>query len=139
MAGRCASCRGTGGGCCTWLFHIKQKYCIHQHAFLWSNIQHSTFPHLLRRWSALSLQNGKRFACFPFTGFRILIFLQKCHTQYPPLVEANVLASAQPCLLMLRHSLMSLGSYSPVKPLGFTPPWKRKLFGSEPPAHIPYF
>ncbi|SDA56186.1 hypothetical protein SAMN02910343_01311 [Dialister histaminiformans] len=66
-------------------------------------------------------------------------FTRKCHTQYPPLVEANVLASAQPCFLMLRHSLMSLGSYSPVKPLGFTPPWKRKLFGSEPPAHIPYF
>ena len=65
LAGRCASCRGTGSGCCTWLFHIKQKYCIHQHAFLWSNIQHSTFPHLLRRWSALSLQNGKRVAFFP--------------------------------------------------------------------------
>ena len=40
-----------GGGCCTWLLHIKQKYCIHQHAFLCSNIQHSTFHHLLRRWS----------------------------------------------------------------------------------------
>ena len=33
----------TGGGCCTWLFHIKQKYCIHQHAFLWSNIQRWAF------------------------------------------------------------------------------------------------
>ena len=74
-----------------------------------------------------------------FYWLSILIFLQKCYSQNPPLVEANVLASAQPCLLMLRHSLMSLGSYSPVKPLGFTPPWKRKLFGGEPPAHIPYF
>ena len=45
MAGRCASCRGTGGGCCTWLFHIKQKHGIHQHAFLSPNIQHSTFHH----------------------------------------------------------------------------------------------
>ena len=45
LAGRCASCRGTGSGCCTWLFHIKQKYCIHQHAFLSPNIQHSTFHH----------------------------------------------------------------------------------------------
>ena len=35
----------TGGGCCTWLFHIKQKYCVQQHAFLCSNIQHSTFHH----------------------------------------------------------------------------------------------
>ena len=39
------SLRSTGGGCCTWLFHIKQKYCVQQHAFLCSNIQHSTFHH----------------------------------------------------------------------------------------------
>ena len=41
MAGRCASCRGTGGGC----FHIKQNYCIHQHSFPGFDIQHSTFYH----------------------------------------------------------------------------------------------
>ena len=35
----------TGGGCCTWLFHIKQKHLVQQHPFLCSNIQHSTFPH----------------------------------------------------------------------------------------------
>ena len=44
MAGRCASCRGTGGvDSANSFFYIKQKYCIHQHAFLCSNIQHSTF------------------------------------------------------------------------------------------------
>ena len=55
----------------------------------------------------------KTFCMLPLISFCILIFLQKCYSQNPPLVEANVLASAQPCLLMLRHSLMSLGSYSP--------------------------
>ena len=34
------------------------------HAFLCSNIQHSTFHHSLKRMVPLSLQNGKRFACF---------------------------------------------------------------------------
>ena len=44
----------------------------HQHAFLFPNIQHSTFH---RRASVpLSLQNGKRAVCFPFTSFRILVF-----------------------------------------------------------------
>ena len=44
LAGRCSSFGSTGGGCCTWLFHIKQKYGIHQHAFLCSNIQQVYFP-----------------------------------------------------------------------------------------------
>ena len=63
-----------GGGCCTWLLHIKQKYCIHQHAFLCSNIQHSTFHHSLKRMVPLSLQNGKRMACFSSYSFCILVF-----------------------------------------------------------------
>ena len=32
--GRCAPLRSTGDGCCTWLFHIKQKHFVQQHAFL---------------------------------------------------------------------------------------------------------
>ena len=81
--GRCLNFIMAGGGCCTWLFHIKQKYCIHQHAFLCSNIQHSTFhqtnycsrPQTIR-WFRQSdrkpvglpfrLKNRRTFACFPF-------------------------------------------------------------------------
>ena len=92
------------------LFYKKVRSNI-SHGFTYSILLSTTSQRLA---VPLSLQNGKRVACFPFTSFRILIFLQKCYSQNPPLVEANVLASAQPCLLMLRHSLMSLGSYSPV-------------------------
>ena len=35
-----------------------------KHTFLHTNIQHSTFHHSLKRMVPLSLQNGKRFACF---------------------------------------------------------------------------
>ena len=42
-----------------------KKYCVQQHAFLCSNIQHSTFHHSLKRMVPLSLQNGKCFASFP--------------------------------------------------------------------------
>ena len=38
----------------------------HQHAFLFPNIQHSTFHHSLKRMVPLSLQRGKRAAWFPF-------------------------------------------------------------------------
>ena len=46
----------------------------HQHAFLCSNIQHSTFHHSLKRMVPLSLQNGKRFASFPFLSILIVTF-----------------------------------------------------------------
>ena len=35
-----------------------------QHAFLFPNIEDSTFHHSLKRTVPLSLQNGKRIACF---------------------------------------------------------------------------
>ena len=80
------------------------------------------------------LKGGKNLILQILSSFYVIYkAIRSIHPLYfPP-------GSTQPCLLMLRHSLVSLGSYSPVKPLGFTPPWKRKLFGSEPPAHIPYF
>ena len=54
-----------------------------------------------------SKSSARRF-CGPENGSAILADSKRSlralrHTQYPPLVEANVLASAQPCLLMLRH------------------------------------
>ena len=48
-----------------WGFLSDEKNSEHFHAFLYSNIQHSTFHHSLKRMVPLSLQNGKRFACFP--------------------------------------------------------------------------
>ena len=69
-----------GGGCCTWLLHIKQKYCIHQHAFLCSNIQYSTFHHLLRRWSPFLSRTGNVLHAF---------INQLSHTC--PLQEENIL------------------------------------------------
>ena len=88
----------TGDGCCTWLFHIKQKYCIHQHAFLCSNIQHSTFhqtnycsrPQTIR-WFIQSdrksvglpirLKELRTFACFPLS--------QHSRFYFPPFAKAN--------------------------------------------------
>ncbi len=87
-----------GGGCCTWLFHIKQKYCIHQHTFLCSNIQHSTFhqtnycsrPQTIR-WFRQSdrksvglpirLKELRTFACFPLS--------QHSGFYFPPFAKAN--------------------------------------------------
>ena len=47
------------------LFYEKDRW-NYQHASLRSNIEKSTFPHLRSRWSALSLQNGKRAELLPF-------------------------------------------------------------------------
>ena len=104
MASRCASCRGTGGGCCTWLFHIKQKYCIHQHAFLWSNIQKSTFPHqpkaggppfLSRTRNVLHSSRESAFACLLFNKVEevqhSIVIPSDSHSgiNYPPFANAD--------------------------------------------------
>ena len=34
----------TGDGCCTWLFHIKQKHGIHQHVFLFPTQRNQLSP-----------------------------------------------------------------------------------------------
>ena len=104
------------------------------YSVFWPKSRNSFYKNAIRR--ILPSKSSARRFCGPENGSAILADSKRSlralrHTQYPPLVEANVLASAQPCLLMLRHGLMSLGSCSPVKPLGFTPPWNRKLFGSD--------
>ena len=66
------SLASTGGVCCTWLFHIKQKHFVQQHSFLCSNIQRSTFH---RRTSVpLSLQKGASFSKLNF--FLAFVFLR---------------------------------------------------------------
>ena len=54
----------TGGGCCTWLFHIKQKILDTTACF--SLFQHTAFYFPPSSMVPLSLQRGKRAACFPF-------------------------------------------------------------------------
>ena len=59
------------------------------------------FPPPAKGWrSALSLQNGKRAACFPFAGFCILTFHKRIFRFIP-------------AILMGLHSPMNPGSYSP--------------------------
>jgi len=54
----------TGDGCCTWLFHIKQKHGIHQHVFLFPTQRNQLSPDV--RWIR---DNGlSRMICTPFTG-----------------------------------------------------------------------
>ena len=89
--GRCAPLGSTGDGCCTWLFHIKQKHFIQQHSFLCSNIQHSTFHQAdcggslqTIRWFRRSarkpvglpfrLKGLRTFACFPVSQQRGFYF-----------------------------------------------------------------
>lgn len=57
-----------------WGFLSNKKNSEHFHAFLSSDIQHSTFHHQPRLAVLLSLQNGKRAACFPFAGHTFLTF-----------------------------------------------------------------
>ena len=85
MAGRCASCRGTGGGC----FHIKQNYCIHQHSFPGFDIQHSTFhsrlwhtafyfPPPAKGWRSPSLsREGNVLHAFHWLNFSILVVFER--------------------------------------------------------------
>ena len=87
-----------------WMLHMafsyKAKYCVQQHAFLYPHKEESTIHRRLAQTGLsillkskissfygltanddktlssfpLSLQNGKRAVCFPFTSFRILVF-----------------------------------------------------------------
>ena len=89
MAGRWNSTGIAGGGCCTWLFHIKPKYCIHQHAFLCSNIQHSTFHHSPSGWIR---DNGlSRMIC----------------THYPGHINLNIKLNAGMLSYILRETSIS--------------------------------
>ena len=54
------------------------------HAFLYPNKVVSTIPHPPRGWAPFLSRKELRSACFPFTSFRILAFLQKCYSQNPP-------------------------------------------------------
>ena len=123
--GRCNSTGIAGGGCCTWLLHIKQKYCIHQHAFLCSNIQHSTFHQLAKTglsivWKSkisysygLTANDDKTLSSFPLSPeretFRKLSFntASDCLPFYKRLFHTPL---QSPWVL---HNPMSPGSYRP--------------------------
>ena len=66
-SGRCEGCAEA---------HLLQekKDSEHLQPFLHSNIVDSTFHHSLKRMVPLSLQNGKRMACFSSYSFCILVF-----------------------------------------------------------------
>ena len=77
----------TGGGCCTWLFHIKQKYCIHQHAFLWSNIQKSTFPHQPKAGGPPFLsRTGNVLHAFLLCSFSCPVYIYKNTFRFTPAI-----------------------------------------------------
>ena len=67
-------------------FHIMQKYFVQQHSFLCSNIQHSTFHHLLRRWSPFLSRTGNVLQAFLLQSFCILAFLK----ENIPLPDSNL-------------------------------------------------
>ena len=67
---------------CGFLSDLKNSE--HLHAFLYPNKVVSTIPHPPRGWAPFLSRKELRSACFPFTSFRILAFLQKCYSQNPP-------------------------------------------------------
>ena len=98
----------TGGGCCTWLFHIKQKILDTTACF--PLFQHTAFYFPPSSMVPLSLQRGKRAACFPFvellnsylyTREHSALFLQSLRIARS---RESVQDSCRP---------MSLGSYRP--------------------------
>ena len=108
MAGRCAPLGAQGGGCCTWLFHIKQKILDTTACF--PLFQHTAFYFPPSSMVPLSLQRGKRAACFPFvellnsylyTREHSALFLQSLRIARS---QESVQDSCRP---------MSLGSYRP--------------------------
>ena len=112
------SCWSTGGGCCTWLFHIKQNHFIQQHPFLSSNIQHSTFHHLANQTirqsdirpeacgASFQTKKLRTFACFPL--------IKEC--SIPPLQSGRLCTASSRRLAEQGQSLVLADMY----PLSWT-------------------
>ena len=109
--GRCAPLGSTGDGCCTWLFHIKQKHFIQQHPFLSSNIQHSTFHHLANQTirqsdirpeacgASFQTKKLRTFACFPVSPQRGINYPPSASADGPPFLSRKELRFASfPCV-----------------------------------------
>ena len=78
----------------------------------------------------LRLKELRTFACFPFTSFRILAFLQKCYSQNPPAdwlcksapLTSNLSFMHSPCsfpqaLLSALQALSSIIASPPLSPV----------------------
>ena len=77
----------TGDGCCTWLFHIKQKHGIHQHVFLFPTQRNQLSPDV--RWIR---DNGlSRMIC----------------THYPGHINLNIKLNAGMLSYILRETSIS--------------------------------
>ena len=87
-----------------WMLHMAfsykaKKYCVQQHAFLCSNIQHSTFHHSLKRMVPLSLQKGMT---------RNLLTKIKCFLSLGEIiVHPNLGALNKPSLTMVKKNYSS--------------------------------
>ena len=91
-------------------FYIKQKYCIHQHAFLCSNIQHSTF-HQPQAGPPLSPERETCCMlsfCTPFPSCPFNIYENTFH--FTPAICKDCTVSR---IRQDSCRLMSLGSYRP--------------------------
>ena len=118
------------------LFYEKDRWS-HQHASLRSNIQQSTFPHLRSRWSALSLQNGKRVELLPFVkllhsyGLLLLahqpyfLMLQNCGINYPP--DRLLRQSADNYFMLYLAESLKGKSYTEEKLLRYFPLWRERV------------
>ena len=91
----------TGGGCCTWLFHIKQKILDTTACF--PLFQHTAFYFPPSSMVPLSLQRGKRAACFPFVELlNSYLYTKRSYAVSTPCAPKG---AHRPAILMLRHRL----------------------------------
>ena len=71
----------TGDGCCTWLFHIKQKHGIHQHVFLFPTQRNQLSPDVRR--SPFLSRKELHTACFPFAKLLYVYLFIRDHSTFP--------------------------------------------------------